>query len=436
MKMNRLLVVLLLLVSVTLSAQIDKSKYYSYGESLFSEVLELPYSNPDSARIVILAKAANESLRFQKVKDGPNFGKYFGVLDVEILFQNSDGIVKNRSKISDTIYFKEYEQTLSKSIFVEGTKEIIMPRGKFDIEVKFDIKDNTYLNSKKHEIDVRKKPELYTPLLFNTQRADVYTELQPFALNQIISFDAQGAKILIPAEDLEEANYTYTFTKKKDISEIALKWDAKNEVNGICNVINNVDFSFESFYSDVKFDLKRNKSYDVLDIDLAGIKVIPGVYSLEISKNNEKLTNYDIKIEWVSQPISLNKLPYAVEILKYIATEQEIDKINNSDDVSAAFLDYWKPKDPTPLTPFNEALQQYYVRVDYAFFNYKTISEADGAKTDRGKIYILKSSPTEIKEEFKDDRTLLIWKYANQKKEYVFELIGAGDYRLVEIKEI
>ena len=433
--MNRLLVVLLFLVSITLSAQIDKSKYYSYGESLFSEVLELPYSNPDSAKIVVLVKAANESLRFQKVKDGAYFGQYFGVLDVEILFQNSDGIVKNRSKISDTIYFKEYEQTLSKSILVEGMKEVIVPRGKFNLEVKFDIKDNTYLNTKKHELDVSKKPELYTPLLFNTQRSDVYTELQPFILNQIISFDAQGAKILIPAENLDDANYTYTFTKKKDISEIALKWDAKNEASGVCNILNNVDFGFASAYSDVKFDLKRNKSYSVLDIDLPGIKVIPGVYSLEISKNNEKLKNFEIKIEWVSQPISLNRLPYAVEMLKYIATESEIEKISNSEDVSLAFLDYWKAKDPTPLTPFNEALQQYYVRVDYAFFNYKTISESDGAKTDRGKIYILKSIPNEVKEEFKDDKTLLVWKYPKQKKEYVFELVGAGDYRLVEIKD-
>ncbi|MER3330340.1 MAG: GWxTD domain-containing protein [Candidatus Kapaibacterium sp.] len=434
--MNRILIVLLLLVSSSLLAQIDKSKYYSYGESLFSEVLELPYSNPDSAKIVILAKAANEALRFQKVKDGPNFGKYFGVLDVEILFQNSDGIVKNRSKISDTIYFKEYEQTLSKSIYVEGTKEIIVPRGKFDLEIKFDIKDNSYLSTKKHSIDVSKKPELYTPLLFNTQRSDVYTELQPFALNQTISFDAQGAKILIPAENLEEANYTYNLIKKKDVSEIALKWDSKNEVNGICKVINNVDFSFTSNYSDVKFDLKRNRNYNVLDIDLPGIKVIPGIYSLEIIKNNEKLTDFDISIEWVSQPISLNKLPYAIEILKYIATDAEIEKINSSDDVSATFLDYWKAKDPTPSTPFNEALQQYYMRVDYAFFNFKTISEDDGAKTDRGKIYVLKSAPSEVKEDFIDDRTLIIWKYPSQKKEYIFELIGAGDYRLIEIKEI
>lgn len=189
--MNKLLVVILFFVSISLSAQIDKSKYYSYGESIFSEVIELPYSNADSSRLVILVKAANEALKFTKVKDGPNFGKYYGVLNVEILFQNSDGIVKNRTKITDTIYFKDYEQTLSKTIFVEEAKEIIMPKGKYDIEIKFDIKDNSYLNNKEHKIDLDKNQILFTPILFNSQSSDVYTELQPFLYNQVISFDAQ-----------------------------------------------------------------------------------------------------------------------------------------------------------------------------------------------------------------------------------------------------
>lgn len=434
--MNKLLVVILFFVSISLSAQIDKSKYYSYGESIFSEVIELPYSNADSSRLVILVKAANEALKFTKVKDGPNFGKYYGVLNVEILFQNSDGIVKNRTKITDTIYFKDYEQTLSKTIFVEEAKEIIMPKGKYDIEIKFDIKDNSYLNNKEHKIDLDKNQILFTPILFNSQSSDVYTELQPFLYNQVISFDAQGVKILIPAKELEDANYTYTLVKKKEIADNQLKWETKNEVEGICKVINKVDFDFTNNYSDVKFDLKRNKNYDVLDIDLPNIKVIPGLYSLEISKNNERIAEFDIKMEWVNQPISLNRLTYAVEILKYIAKENEIEKINSSEDISTAFLEYWKQKDPTPLTPFNEALQQYYSRVDYAFFNFKTISEDDGAKTDRGKIYILKSSPKKIREEFENNKTLIVWEYPHQKTEYVFELVGAGDYRLVEIKEI
>jgi len=426
----------LLIITYSLSAQIDKSSYYSYGESLYSEVIELPNSKPDSSRIVVLVKAANEVLNFKKVKDGPNFGKYFGMLSVEILFKHESGIVKKRVQIQDTVLFDSYEKTLSKSIFVEGYTEVLLARDEYNVEIEFDIKENSYLNKKSHKLELNDAPMLYTPLLLNTSRSDVYTELNPFILNQTISFDAKGTKVIIPANSLDESNYTFTFTKKKNLRNSPLKWDEKNEVSGICNVINSVDFQFNSNYVNVNFDLKRNKSFSTLDIDIPGVKILPGVYQLLISKNNQEIKSFEINIDWTNRPISLNKLSYAVEMMKYMASEQDIETLSDSDDMPLDFLTYWKPRDPTPTTPFNEAIQQYYERVDFAFFNFKTISESDGADTDRGKIFILKASPSEVVEEFIDNRTLIVWKYPTLKKEYVFELIGAGDYRLVEIKEI
>lgn len=434
--MNKILFITLIIVSYSLSAQIDKSNYYSYGNSLYSEVVELPYQNPDSARVDVLVKAATSTLRFQMVNDGPHFGQYLGIFDVEIIFLHEDGVVKNRKRLKDSVYFKEYDQTLSKSIYVESFTEVILSRDKYTVEVKFDTKDNSFINSQKHNLDFSKLPILYTPLLFNTNRKDVFTELQPFILDKKISFDAQSAKIIIPTQKLDDGNYTYSLTKQKNTDDSPLNWDEKNEVEGICDVIESVDFQYSNNKENVTFDLLRNSSYSALSIDLPGVKVIPGKYKLSINKNNAEIKNFEITIEWINQPISLNKLDYAIDMLKYIATTETIDSLVNSDNQSAAFLTYWKAKDPTPNTPFNEALQQYYTRVDYAFFNFKTISESDGANTDRGKIYILKANPQEIKEEYKDNRTLVLWEYTKQKKEYVFELIGAGDYRLVAINDI
>lgn len=434
--MNKLILFFIVLISYSLTAQIDKSSYYSYGNSLYSEVVELPYSDPDSAKVVVLVKANTESLRFQKVNDGKHFGQFQGIFDVEVLFQHEDGIVKNRKRLKDTVYFKSYEQTLSKSIYVESFAEVILARNKYTIEVKFDTKDNTFLNTQKHDEDFSKIPKLYSPLLFNTNREDVFTELQPFILDKVISFDTQGAKIIIPSQTLEDGNYTYKLIKQKNTIESPLNWDEKNEIEGIADKILSVDFTFNNTNDNVTFDLQRNSSYSALSFNLPGVKVIPGVYKLIVYKNNEEMQNFEIIIDWVNQPLSLNKLDYAIDMLKYIATKTEIDSILSADDKSAAFLSYWKAKDPTPNTPFNEAIQQYYSRVDYAFFNYKTISESDGANTDRGKVYILKAAPQEVKEEYKDNRSLLIWEYLKLKKEYVFELIGAGDYRLVEINDI
>jgi GWxTD domain-containing protein len=434
--MNKLLIVILLLFSYTLSAQIDKSNYYSFGKELYSEVDELPYSSPDSARVVVLVKAATEALHFQKVNDGVHFGQFAGVLSAEITFQHESGIIKFRKKLSDTVYLNDYSQTLSKSLYLEGFADVVLAREKYRVEVKFETKESHFENHQKHEFDCTQKPEFYTPLMFNTNREELFTDLQPFILDGRISFDAQSAKVLIPANDLGDDNYTYTLRKEKSISNSSIEWDKENIVNGICEKIDKVDFRFINTNSNVTFDLKRNSNYSVLSIDLPGVKVIPGVYDLAISKNNKEVKNYEISIEWVNQPISLNKIDYAIEILKYVATQSEIDSISGADDVPAAFFNYWKAKDPTPSTPFNEALQQYYARVDYAFFNYKTISEDDGAMTDRGKIYILKAAPEEVEEKYIDNRTLVVWKYPKQKKEYVFELIVAGDYRLIKINDI
>lgn len=434
--MNKLIVIILIFFTYSLSAQIDKSNFYSYGKGIYSEVDELPYFNSDSTRVVVLVKASAESLRFKKVNDGANFGKYEGVLDVEILFQHESGIIKYRKRVLDTVYLDQYYQTLSKSLYLESFVDVILVRDKYTINVKFTTKENHYYNEQKHSEDFSEAPDFYTTLLFNTDREDLFTDLQPFILDQGISFDAQRAKILIPTLKLADGNYTYKFTKEKDASNSPLKWEEQNTVDGICNEIDNVDFKFINTNNNVTFDLKRNSNYSILSIDLPGVKIIPGVYNLAISKNNEVVQNYEISIEWNDQPISLNKLDYAIDILKYIATPSQLDSIRNSDDISSAFLHFWKAKDPTPSTPFNEAIQQYYARVDYAFFNYKTISEDDGALTDRGKIYILKAAPKEINEVYRDNRSFVVWKYPNLKKEYVFELISAGDYRLVKINDI
>ena len=157
--------------------------------------------------------------------------------------------------------------------------------------------------------------------------------------------------------------------------ESPIEWDEKNIINGNCERFEYVDFEFESNYADLVFNLKRNRQYAALNLDIAGEKILPGSYSLTISKNNVKLQEYEIKINWHNRPISINKISYAIDLLSYIAPEQEVETLKESENQSKSFFEYWKSKDPTPTTPFNEAMQQYYERVDYAFFNFKTIPE-------------------------------------------------------------
>ncbi|MES2766695.1 MAG: GWxTD domain-containing protein, partial [Bacteroidota bacterium] len=99
---------------------------------------------------------------------------------------------------------------------------------------------------------------------------------------------------------------------------------------------------------------------------------------------------------------------------------------------------YWRTKDPSAQTSFNEALAEYFNRVDYAFFNFQTIEERDGARTERGKIYILHGKPTSINRTFDPGKPVTErWRYENKvKKEFVFEAITEGRFKLKEVVEI
>jgi GWxTD domain-containing protein len=434
--MTKHILIIFLISAFSSYSQLDKSTYYSYGESLYSEVLTLPYSSKDSSRVLVLAKTAAEAINFTKVTDGENFGKYTAIFYIQVKFQNSQGIIKERIKLVDTVFFENYEDTQSKTLFLETSKDIVLPKGNYNITFEYDIKKNSTSNIQKHDLDITNSESYYTPILLNSNKKDVYTNLNPFLLDNTISFDAQGCKILIPFENLGEDNYTYRITKKKEIDNSPLEWDEKNSLDGICKKLNDVDFNFSKSYSDVKFSIKRNSKYSALDFDIPVEKILPGEYELTILRNNSKYHTYSFNISWHNRPISLNNLDYAVELMKYVATEKEIELLLESDNLSTDFLTWWKEKDPTRFTPFNEAIQQYYSRVDYAFFSFKTISESDGALTDRGKVFILKAFPKEVEEAFENNETLIKWKYPSINKEYVFELINAGNYRLVEINDL
>jgi GWxTD domain-containing protein len=123
----------------------------------------------------------------------------------------------------------------------------------------------------------------------------------------------------------------------------------------------------------------------------------------------------------------------------YILTDEEFSVMNKGNDrkVFRKLLDYWRAKDPTPFTVYNEAMVEYFRRVDYALFNFKTITEANGSKTERGKIYILNGKPTNIKRNMsKESKIFEIWTYTNLKKEFTFETNSKGSFSLTKIIDL
>ena len=119
-------------------------------------------------------------------------------------------------------------------------------------------------------------------------------------------------------------------------------------------------------------------------------------------------------------------------------TVEELKAMNDgsTEDRERKFMEYWKKLDPTPSTPFNESMFQYFSRVDYAFFNFSTLGEKDGAQTDRGKVFILNGSPTLILDQNIKGKPSFIWEYSNLNQRYIFTSVASGYFKLVAIEDI
>lgn len=85
-----------------------------------------------------------------------------------------------------------------------------------------------------------------------------------------------------------------------------------------------------------------------------------------------------------------------LDIIRYIITPQEekIFREMPSEDRAEFLADFWKRRDPTPETEANEFRSQYYSRLAVADKAYR--AGIPGWMTDRGRIFILLGSPTDV----------------------------------------
>jgi GWxTD domain-containing protein len=178
-------------------------------------------------------------------------------------------------------------------------------------------------------------------------------------------------------------------------------------------------------------------------IDVGGDKIEYGRYMLELKFLDGKKKNILGKlmtIRWPSMPRSLLAMDYAIDMLEYELNKNAFDSLKSlsTDDQKRWFEKYWKSKDPTPGTAYNEALEEYYKRVDHAQTAYASVKFPDGARTDRGKIAILFGIPSAPERVLPTDRAPIeIWTYPGLHKRFIFiDESHTGAYSLVKVEEL
>ncbi len=190
-------------------------------------------------------------------------------------------------------------------------------------------------------------------------------------------------------------------------------------------------------------EVKVGKNQSFVRIDASNMS-LSGEYIVQIIAYDQSATEHeDIKVLAITQRSikhqetlisfldeDINK---AIRMLRYIATDTEIDKIQNAktDDLKREKLAlYWKELDPTPNTVYNEAMNEYYQRIKYANEQFKSYTE--GWLTDMGMVYIVLGPPIQVEKQSSMGNNVQyrLWQYSGNRTFLFADKNGFGNYRL------
>ena len=163
--------------------------------------------------------------------------------------------------------------------------------------------------------------------------------------------------------------------------------------------------------------------------------VIEG-YNARTGSNSDlkATTSRSFSVHWSDLPLTILNLDKAVDELRYVATDEELDYIRSAktiDEKRQRFIAFWEKRNPDATSGRNPLMEEYYRRVQYA--NKEFTRYIDGWKTDRGMVYIRLGPPENIERHpFEmDTKPYEIWYYYQLDREAVFvDYTGFGDYRL------
>ncbi len=189
--------------------------------------------------------------------------------------------------------------------------------------------------------------------------------------------------------------------------------------------------------------LRANRMVIPVLIQLNAHVKASGRFSLEVQLEQQQL-NANARARFSTSFTSVDPSPLSlqtrIETLKeYVAEKEFKNLLQAPDSLKAAWLRaFWKQRDPTPDTEYNELQQEFYRRVEFANSVF-TINALDkeGWKTDRGSVYIKYGPPTEV-ERHQEQLNLPpyeIWYYSKLDQRFFFQdKTGMGDFQLVRIE--
>ncbi|MBK9248364.1 MAG: GWxTD domain-containing protein [Ignavibacteria bacterium] len=416
-------------------------------------------SDKDTSKMVVLFKIMYDRLDFHQVPMSTKSarGTYLATPFVLVEMRDDIGIIRYRKQWTDSIYAATYLQSNSRTDFVYGSLVASLPAGNYSANLTLGDQENQII--KRIDLPVTHSikfdtSKIYKPLFVEFSQTPS-SKVVPIVSAGNARFSQLTIRALVPVSGVK-AGDTYSYScsavQLPDGNMSNGEWGAIPTIGGIVKPelrqYLTTDFPINSPTQKPNFTIEKAEiktafsSLGLLDITLPANAISPGKYKLRIVKVGTRDTaTHQFDVVWEDMPISFRNTRAVVENMYSILTDDEFDAVNSGSESEKRknVIDYWQKKYPSAESVYNTTMAEYYRRVDYSLFNFQGIAEPDGAKSERGKIYILHGAPTAVEKNIpaSSGQAQEIWTYSNKvKKQFTFELNTSGVYKLKNIKDL
>lgn len=406
--------VILSFLSLTSVAQVNDGKLtnLNMGKEYFF-IDPLLFYPLDSAvgRLDLYIEVPLENLSFKKLNGGEN---YEALLSMTVQIKNSADEQIVLLTYDDKITNSKTEQKNISDKSASSLKNYFLKPDVYKLF--FLLKDRYSSNEYSKEVSFTVK----NPLIDKIISSDIM-------LLSNFQQDSKGEKEITPIINSNigtlEAFYVFTEVWNRGESEISNKLLNLKVIDEKDKVL------FDTIIS-VNLKIGSNSVIQKLYTDRYTI----GGFRMDVYDGSRKISDRRFVYKWADIPISIKDLDNAVSQLLYIASSKELDDIKDAktnEEKLKRFIKFWRSKDPSPRTPRNELMVEYYNRVKIANERYSHYVE--GWKTDMGMVFIIYGTPSVIdRHPFDaDSKPYEVWTYYEINRQYVFvDYTGFGDYRL------
>ena len=421
--MRNLLFLIILILPFSLISQIrpfGEKMFFTGSERIFFDVFSFPTNDTSKSKIDVFVKLPYDFLIF--TRDPSRTQKDFiGSFDITVeIFDKNNKFIDRKIK-QEIIEVTEEEKRLLKEKFYKTFFSFHINPGEYNISIELNDRESTKSFKKEFKAfraknyNKEKISDLSFILISNNDTDQVNK------LNGIIPF---GENCILHTEIF---NYDSTKDKYK------LK---------ISKIINRVKLPYSETIIPTKYFQKQDTTnIYILNYPLKtdSFEVAKYLIEIENTTNNDKASK-ETEVVWYNMPFSLRNFDIALKQLKLILPEKEFNEISSGNKVKQRekFLEFWKKKDPTPNTLYNELMTEFYRRVDFAIVNFGTITIPDGSETDRGKTYIIYGKPDNTERRLiPGEEPIEIWTYKRISKRMIFiDENRNGNYKLKSIENL